>query len=129
MRPKPTVYHACIYCGSTFEAEDGIPEKDLGHNAELCRDELLRLADRLIDQLWRQTKVAIAWRERAARRLDPSTVLVDYIDVVFDGPPSHVSGRFVEVESPANRGVKLGEWVQDGEWWRLRFRPMDFKKS
>jgi len=42
----------------------------------------------------------------------------DYIDIVFDGPPSHESGRFVEVENSQGRSVKLGEWVEreDGLW-------------
>lgn len=46
----------------------------------------------------------------------------NYIDIVFDGPPSHESPRFVEVESPAGRGIRFGEWVErpDG-FWALRF--------
>jgi hypothetical protein len=44
------------------------------------------------------------------------------IDIVFDGPPSHESGRFVEVESPPGRSINFGEWVrrEDG-YWALRF--------
>ena len=40
------------------------------------------------------------------------------IHVVFDGPPEHEVGRFVEVETPDGKGVKVGEWVQrpDGYW-------------
>lgn len=46
----------------------------------------------------------------------------DYFDVVFDGPPSHESGRFVEVESPAGTSVRLGEWIDRGDgYWALRF--------
>lgn len=30
------------------------------------------------------------------------------IDVVFDGPPSHESGRFVEVEDAAGRSISVG---------------------
>lgn len=38
--------------------------------------------------------------------------------VVFDGPPSHESGRFVEVEDQAARSVGVGEWRErpDGLW-------------
>lgn len=38
--------------------------------------------------------------------------------VVFDGPPSHESGRFVECEDARGRGVNAGEWRQrsDGLW-------------
>ena len=46
----------------------------------------------------------------------------NYIDIVFDGPPSHESGRFVEVESPPGKSIKIGEWIhrEDG-FWALRF--------
>lgn len=44
----------------------------------------------------------------------------DYIDIVFDGPPSHESGRFVEVEDPSGASISVGEWIEDGEFWRLR---------
>lgn len=44
-----------------------------------------------------------------------------YLDVVFDGPPSHVSGRFVEVENPAGASVKAGWWIDRGNGlWALR---------
>lgn len=38
--------------------------------------------------------------------------------VVFDGPPSHESGRFVECEDARGRGVNAGEWRQrpNGLW-------------
>lgn len=44
-----------------------------------------------------------------------------YIDIVFDGPPSHESGRFVEVEDCDGKSIKYGEWVdrKDG-FWALR---------
>ena len=43
------------------------------------------------------------------------------IDIVFDGPPSHESGRFVEVEE-CGKSINFGDWVQrpDG-YWVLRF--------
>lgn len=43
------------------------------------------------------------------------------IDIVFDGPPSHESGRFVEVETLDGKSVNVGEWIQrpDG-FWALR---------
>lgn len=34
------------------------------------------------------------------------------IHVVFDGPPSHESGRFVECEDAEGRGIKVGRWVE-----------------
>jgi len=40
------------------------------------------------------------------------------INVIFDGPPSHESGRFVEVEDDAGRSINAGEWIErkDGLW-------------
>jgi len=37
--------------------------------------------------------------------------------IIFDGPPSHESGRFVEVEIDG-KGGRVGEWVEreDGLW-------------
>lgn len=32
------------------------------------------------------------------------------IMVVFDGPPGHESGRFVEVEDEQGHGINIGEW-------------------
>lgn len=39
------------------------------------------------------------------------------IDIVFDGPPSHESGRFVEVERDG-KSISIGEWQErkDGDW-------------
>lgn len=44
-----------------------------------------------------------------------------YIDVVFDGPPDHQAGRFVEVEDATGKSIRAGQWIQrtDG-YWTLR---------
>jgi len=43
------------------------------------------------------------------------------IDIVFDGPPSHESGRFVEVEDASGKSIKFGEWIKrDDGYWALR---------
>ena len=43
------------------------------------------------------------------------------IRIVFDGPPSHESGRFIEVENEHGEGMSLGGWKQEGEFWYLEF--------
>lgn len=45
-----------------------------------------------------------------------------FFDVVFDGPPGKVSGRFVEVENAAGHSIgSVGEWVDRGDGtWALR---------
>lgn len=47
--------------------------------------------------------------------------MTKHVDIVFDGPPSHISGRFVEVEDDERRSVRIGEWLQrDDGYWVLR---------
>jgi len=40
------------------------------------------------------------------------------INIIFDGPPSHESGRFVEVETDDRRSIGVGQWIEreDGLW-------------
>lgn len=44
-----------------------------------------------------------------------------YVDIVFDGGPSHESGRFIEVEDADGKSIAFGEWIHrpDG-FWALR---------
>jgi hypothetical protein len=43
---------------------------------------------------------------------------MEKIQIVFDGPPSHESGRFIEVEDANGCSIRVGEWVHrpDGYW-------------
>jgi hypothetical protein len=44
-----------------------------------------------------------------------------FIDIVFDGPPGHDAGRFVEVEDADGCSIAIGEWVErEGGLWALR---------
>ncbi len=46
---------------------------------------------------------------------------MSYVDIVFDGPPSHESGRFIEVENEGGASISFGEWVErDDGYWVLR---------
>jgi len=40
------------------------------------------------------------------------------LTILFDGPPSHVSPRFIEVEDGEGRSFNAGDWVEraDGLW-------------
>lgn len=40
------------------------------------------------------------------------------INIIFDGPPGAVAGRFVEVETDDGRSINAGEWIErtDGLW-------------
>lgn len=45
----------------------------------------------------------------------------EFIDIVFDGPPGKVTGRFVEVENQAGQSISIGEWIErDDGYWVLR---------
>lgn len=45
-----------------------------------------------------------------------------YVDIVFDGPPGPVAGRFIKIEDDKLRSVSFGEWVQRADgYWVLRF--------
>ncbi len=47
-----------------------------------------------------------------------------HFDIVFDGPPSALAPRFVEVEDDQRRSISLGQWVErDDGYWVLRVTP------
>lgn len=47
--------------------------------------------------------------------------MAEFIDIVFDGPPGPVCGRFVESEGPNGASIKAGEWIDRGDGlWALR---------
>ena len=52
------------------------------------------------------------------------------IDIIFDGPPSHESGRFVEVERDG-KSINYGEWEElDNGLWALRiFDPAEHEAT
>jgi len=46
------------------------------------------------------------------------------INIILDGPPSHESGRFVEVETDDGKSINIGEWIQKGNYWALRITEL-----
>ena len=46
------------------------------------------------------------------------------INIIFDGPPGHDSPRFVEVETDDGKSISIGEWIQDGNYWKLRIAEL-----
>lgn len=52
--------------------------------------------------------------------------LLPAINILFDGPPSHNSGRFVEVELDNGHSINAGDWIErpDGLWGlRINYAP------
>ena len=46
-----------------------------------------------------------------------------WLEILFDGPPSHQSGRFVEAEIDG-QSVSCGEWIErDDGLWALSINP------
>jgi hypothetical protein len=89
------------------------------HEAALS-DERLRTLEEITQRykeieykpLGRMEKIAL--RELMTlltRRTQPSAGEGN-LHIIFDGPPSHESGRFVEVENDAGASVRAGEWVE-----------------
>jgi hypothetical protein len=60
--------------------------------------------------------IEASWAERDA--LQAKHGEAPPINIIFDGPPSHDAGRFVEVETDDGRSVNVGEWKErpDGLW-------------
>lgn len=59
----------------------------------------------------------VPWNKR------PEGYLAPFVDVVFDGPPGHEAGRFVEVEDETGKSIVFGQWMEPlkaGDYWRLR---------
>lgn len=50
-----------------------------------------------------------------------------FVDIVFDGPPSHESGRFVEGETKDGRSIRCGQWLErpGTGYWVLRISVAD----
>lgn len=43
------------------------------------------------------------------------------INIVFDGPPSHKSGRFIEVENLDGASISVGTWFESANGlWNLQ---------
>lgn len=54
----------------------------------------------------------------------------DEIRILFDGPPSHESGRFVEVEDVDGRSIKAGTWHERADGlWELRITQSVFEET
>ena len=52
------------------------------------------------------------------------------INIVFDGPPGPVAGRFIEVETDEGFSVRVGEWVKRSDgWWSLRIESLPTTKE
>ena len=50
------------------------------------------------------------------------------INIIFDGPPSHESGRFIEVETDDGKSINVGEWIaKPNGLWALRITSLPNK--
>lgn len=55
----------------------------------------------------------------SARNVQLASTRIPGFQIRFDGPPGPESGRFVECETLAGKGINVGRWQQDGEYWLL----------
>lgn len=88
----------------------------------------VRMDTTVLNRIWTanavfKAMVAAAPSQPAAPATAPAA-LTDgeaFIDVVFDGPPSHESGRFIEVEDPFGKSINAGDWIdRENGLWALR---------
>lgn len=68
---------------------------------------------------WKRWVIAKDNLIAAVRAEQPQQQPVETIQIRFDGPPGPEAGRFVEVEDIDGHGIRIGEWVQDGDYWLL----------
>jgi hypothetical protein len=89
----------CIHCMLEVAAVDDLPA--IKQHATTCA------ASPVVQELARVREDLAALQ----RNLKP-------VDVVFDGPPGHESGRFVEVENGEGKSLNVGTWIdrKDGMW-------------
>lgn len=105
----------------------GVNIDDDGTITDLNRPAILSLhiAD---DGVWEYPAEANAekmaqWAEFAGpfAAFSPKPPRQAFVDVVFDGPPAHESGRFVECERPDGSSCSVGQWIDRGNGlWALR---------
>ncbi len=58
--------------------------------------------------------------KEALRVAKTSVAELELVDIVFDGPPGPVCGRFVEVEDQSGKSIRVGEWIHKGDYWVLQ---------
>ena len=51
------------------------------------------------------------------------------INIVFNGPPGRDGAEFVEVELDNGNSVNIGEWIQQGNYWKLRITSLPIKEE
>ena len=54
---------------------------------------------------------------------------IELVDIVYDGPPSNETGKFVEVEDQTGKSISVGTWLEreDG-YWVLRIPTIKRRK-
>lgn len=69
-------------------------------------------------------------RDVHEQRVSVASTDCSAINIIFDGPPGHDAGRFVEVETDDGRSINAGEWIKrpDG-LWALRITHLPNTKS
>jgi len=47
------------------------------------------------------------------------------INIIFDGPPLNIPGRFVEVETDDGKSINVGKWIErENGYWALRITSL-----
>lgn len=109
------VIFECNECGD--EVGRGIPERREGGRSAVMKNPENLKPNITIQQLENEVK-RLRSELLVALGFVLDTPRPSHLDIVFDGPPGPVCGRFVEVEDNAGRSVTFGNWLQrsDGYW-------------
>jgi hypothetical protein len=110
LQPKPATAR-CQICGHPAHGEWVCPGCLMGcDKPKPATASEVRFADR-VKRVRDETGLGLLECADRVRRMRE-------LHIIFDGPPSHESGRFIEVEDENGRGVNAGEWRKrnDGLW-------------
>ena len=95
-----------------------VPAHDYYCTYQSCDEHLPEMID-FSPELMAGLQIAPIGGEFAGSNAPTRTIRT--VDIVFDGPPGHESGRFVEVENPDGTATpSIGTWLERGDYWVLR---------
>ena len=112
-------------CGMCVEIE----AKELKRERDEAREDAARRYEQ-VERCFDNARDITVENERLRKAIEDMS---EAVNIIFDGPPSHLPGRFVEVENDAGASINVGEWIErDNGYWALRItklsEPLEVKE-
>ncbi|MCP4493328.1 MAG: hypothetical protein GY820_39390 [Gammaproteobacteria bacterium] len=123
--PSPAT---CSNCAEWLEKAQRFYDR-VEEGAQTENDERVRRLEAVDRYEEQERTVARQAREITTLRAENERLggLREPIRIIFDGPPSHESGRFVEVENTRGESIECGEWIECGRGlWELYIQDLPF---